>query len=247
MLILLAIVASQSRGASLAAAAVLGFLWLFSRRKFLTLAAIGCVGLLVALYGSEAYFERMRTISSYQTEESAEGRILAWKAARLMAIDHPLMGVGAGHFAVAFGTTYKPKEYASFPWMTAHSMYFLVLGELGVPGFAVYCVLVFGNIRAAMLARRRVLAVARGPPSPEVVASSRLLHLLAASMVGYAVAGAFLSVAYYPHVFILTGILLCARLLAGDTVATRTSAKASKGTRLSYPERRESRTRLQGG
>jgi hypothetical protein len=43
---------------------------------------------------------------------------------------------------------------------------------------------------------------------------SALLFMLSASMIGFAVAGAFLSAAYYPHVFVLTGLLCSARCIA---------------------------------
>ena len=91
-------------------------------------------------------------------------------------------------------------------------MYFLVLGELGFPGIVTYGVLVFGGMAAAMTARRRLLmASAKDPPRDEISQSSRLLYLLTASSLGFAVAGAFLSAAYYPHVFVLSGLLLAAR------------------------------------
>ena len=48
----------------------------------------------------------MNSISA--EEGSAQGRILAWQAAGRMALDHPLMGVGSGHFPVAYGVKYRP-------------------------------------------------------------------------------------------------------------------------------------------
>ncbi len=214
VLMLLAMIATQSRGATLAAAVMFGFLWLFSKKKMLTLVAIGGVAVLVGLYASDSYFERMSTITAYQGEGSAEGRITAWKAAMRMAVDHPLMGVGAGHFPVAFGTEYAPKGQGPMPWLTAHSMYFLILGELGLPGIVVLCSLVFGTMRQTMIARRRILVPGQGPPVTQRQEMARLLYLLTASAIGFAVAGAFLSVAYYPHIFVLGGILVAARSLA---------------------------------
>jgi len=128
-----------------------------------------------------------------------------------MAIDNPLLGVGAGHFPQAYGTRYRPPDAGSAGWLTAHSMYFLVLGELGFTGLVIYGALVFGSVRATLVVRRRVLQSTKDPPSSEVLGTARLLGLLATSMVGFAVAGAFLSASYYPHVFILTGLLLAAR------------------------------------
>jgi probable O-glycosylation ligase (exosortase A-associated) len=219
VLLLLGIIGTQSRGAALGGIAVFGFLWLTSKQKAATLVGIGVVAVIVVVAGSETYFNRMNSIKDYESDGSAEARILAWKAGVQMARDNPVFGVGAGHFPLALGTKYKPAEVDR--WMTAHSMYFLVLGELGLPGLLTLCALVFGGIFTTLKVRRRILKSATDPPSDRIVQSGRLLGLLSASGIGLAVAGAFLSVAYYPHLFILTGIMLSARaisLSAGQTV-----------------------------
>ena len=46
-----------------------------------------------------------------------------------------------------------------------------------------------------------------------------MLYLLNGSMIGFAVAGAFLSVAYYPHIFILTALMISARSVASTAQA----------------------------
>src|SRR5690606_24820523 len=105
-------------------------------------------------YAPPVYFERLSTITHYQNEGSAMGRITAWKAGTRMALDNPVTGVGAGHFAVSFGTRYRPPEAEGMPWLTAHSSYFLVLGELGLPGIIAFLILTWGNIRANGKMRR---------------------------------------------------------------------------------------------
>ena len=213
LVLCLAVVASQSRGGTLGLAAVAGYLWLRSPRKALTmiLALVGVAAILA--YAPDQYFERMRTISHYEADGSAMGRITAWKAAIQMCIDHPLWGVGAGMFPVSFGTIYRPAEH--MPWLTAHSMYFLLLGELGIPGVLVLLGLIFGNLRAnrrVMRARDAVAGDKRLGLFPQ--GPNRMLYLLSASMVGFAVCGAFLSVAYYPHLFVLTALMVSARAVA---------------------------------
>lgn len=212
VLFILAVVGSQSRGATLGVAAVAGFLWLFSNRKGLSLLGIALAAVIMVFHASDAYFERMSTIRSYQEEGSAQGRIIAWKAGTRMALDNPILGVGAGHFSIAFGTTHRPREIVGpMPWLNAHSAYFQVFGELAFPGIIVYLFLVVGGFTAAMGVRRRVLRSSAGPPGKEAVATARTLCMMAAGMIGYGVAGAFLSAAYYPHIFVLTGLLYAAR------------------------------------
>ena len=213
LVLCLAVVASQSRGGTLGLIAVGGYLWLRGPRKGLTMVLALIAVVAIVSYAPEQYFERMHTITSYQTDGSAMGRITAWKAAIQMLLDHPFWGVGAGMFPVSFGTIYRPAE--SMPWLTAHSMYFLVLGELALPGIIALVALIFGNLRAnrrAVHAQDVAVNGVRQRPFPK--GANRVLYLLSAGMVGFAVSGAFLSVAYYPHIFVLTALMISARCIA---------------------------------
>ncbi len=211
---LLAVLGTQSRGASLAVAAVFIFLWRYSTRKFVSFVAIAFVGLAVMVVASDSYLNRMGTIAHYEKDGSAEGRLDAWGASIRMAINHPVTGVGAGQFPMEFGRHYRGGEAAG-RWLTAHSMYFLILGELGVPGIVTLFVLVIGSPLALLSLRRRVLAASDIPPPEWRQESERFLCMIAAGCIGFAVAGAFLSVAYYPHVFVLTAVTASARLVIG--------------------------------
>ena len=97
------------------------------------------------------------------------------------------------------------------PWLTAHSMYFLVIGELGLPGIVTFLVLLASNMRANSGLRRRLVSLDASAAECADPEARRTLLLLNASMVGFAMAGAFLSVAYYPHVFVLTGLMIAVR------------------------------------
>lgn len=251
-IVLLAIVGSQSRGATVGAIAVAGFLWLLSKRKVAGLAIMGIAAVAIALYASDAYFERISTIRDYQSEGSAQGRIIAWKASLRMAADNPLMGVGAGHFPVAFGARYMPRDLGPMPWLTAHSSYFLVLGELGLPGIVTILALVLGNIHATLALRRRLLAGSAGHRGKQTEELAGLLYLVAASMLAFAVAGAFLSAAYYPHLFVLTGIMIAVRDLARADIAVMSAGGVRDGRqprtsrRHSWPRTRTTRAADRG-
>jgi O-antigen ligase len=224
MLVLMyAIVASQSRGAVLGVGAVAIFLWWFSKHKAV-LAVIGVIAAMGVFALAPAQFTgRMSTLKAPGSDGSAQGRIDAWAGGIGMGANSPLVGVGAGHFGPRWGKT-------------AHSTYVLAFGELGLPGFIVVCGVVFGNIRLTMNLRRRILDAnapppeskrkARAGPEPVLKAEgeglppSRLewidgtLLLCTTAMIGFAVAGAFLSATYYPHIYVLTGLMISMRALA---------------------------------
>ena len=87
-----ATVGSQSRGALIGLAAMSAFLWLKSRNKIFT-ALLGAIAVgMVLVVMPQQWFDRMASIKDYETDNSALGRINAWKMAFNMAKDRPLGG-----------------------------------------------------------------------------------------------------------------------------------------------------------
>jgi putative inorganic carbon (hco3(-)) transporter len=198
------VVITQSRGGTLALMAVGGYYWIKSDKKVMTaFVAVAAIGLILAL-APPTYWQRMNDIVNAE-EGSAGGRILAWQAGMEMAADHPLLGVGAGHFAVKYGTQYR--KSLEVPGATAHSIYFLVLGELGFPGIILVITVFVGNF----MANRRVSNIVRDRAGPTAAVDRRLLASLSASLIAFVVGGAFLSALYYPHLYVLSALLASAR------------------------------------
>ena len=213
-LLMLTIIGTQSRGATLGMAAVFGYMWWCSPRKAVGVVAIVVALLGVLMYAPAVYFERMSTLSAPQEDGSAEGRLHAWRAGTKMALAHPL-GVGAGNFPNNF-PKYRAAD-APNRWMTAHSMYFLVLGELGFLGLLLVLKLVFGNFRSNGRLRKRLVEEQERIKEPtRFAADIRTLNAFNASIVGLSVAGAFLSVTYYPHVFVMVGLCIALRRVIAE-------------------------------
>jgi len=200
--IVLAIVATQSRGGTLGVVAVFSYLWWRSPKKLATMVAIGIISVAALVFAPPEYFTRMATMQDTSSDGSAQGRINAWKGAIGMGAKNPL-GIGAGHFGARWG-------------LTAHSTYMLAFAELGPLGLTCVLMLVFGNLRANARLRAKLLQKALADKSEALRESTRMLDLLNASMVGFAVAGAFLSATYYPHMYVLSGLLISARILASE-------------------------------
>ena len=139
------------------------------------------------------------------------GRIIAWKSGVRMAKKYPVTGVGSGHFPVALGTEFRPPEFGdeNLPWLTAHSMYFLVIGELGLPGIICLLAILIGNYRrlGKLWERARRSSVSNSKEFEQ------LFLMLSGSLVAFCIGGAFLSVAYYPHIFVLSGLIVAATLI----------------------------------
>lgn len=221
------VVLTKSRGATVALVCVGAYYWTKSDRKITLLAgAVLVVGMIVAL-APPSYFERMSQIADSQ-EGSAQGRIQAWWGGTRMALDYPLTGVGAGHFPIAYGTTYRLSQ--DIPWQTAHSIYFLALGELGFPGLGLLLAIIIRNLRA----NSRLISKLEGLPGDPYANERQLIVALNASLIGFASGGAFLSALYYPHIYVLAGLLTAARRLVRERIAAPGAAIASPG-RLPAP------------
>lgn len=202
--LLMGIIGSQSRGATLGLGAVLLYQWIRSRSKMRGILVGVMILVTILIYAPAAYFQRLETIKDYEGESSAELRLIIWQSAIRMANDHPILGVGAGHFSTMFGTQYRPpgETASSLPWQNAHSIYFMLLGELGYPGLLFLLILFFSNWGAN---HRRIHEVGR-LPGAIAETQRRLIVCNDSSLIAFAVAGAFLSGIYYPHVFVLAGL-----------------------------------------
>lgn len=224
ILLIFAVVATQSRGGILALSSVGFYYWLKSDRKILGIAGIVIVILFVFAVAPMQFFGRMATLTQTgdEMEGSAQGRILAWKAGAKMAINNPILGVGVGHYPVKYGADYKPEGYGlnEIPWQTAHSSYFLVLGELGFPGIIFLLGLILSNLRQ----NRRTLLRARSQLTNGDSNGRDLVIALNASLIAFMVGGAFLSGTYYPHIYVLAGLLECGRDICKKSFAEKVGA-----------------------
>jgi probable O-glycosylation ligase (exosortase A-associated) len=224
------IVGTQSRGATLALGASMLMYWLFvAKRKLIGVGALVLAVAVIVVVAPPQYFNRLKTLQNVEEDSSAQGRIRAWKAAVSMALTRPL-GVGAGSFNSAFGRYYMPQDdgWGTARWISAHSMYFKILGEYGFAGLFLLLAILGTNLLDQLRMTRQIRE------SPERFSMPMVWPgLLAVSLVGYAVAGTFLGGVAYPHLFLLTGLTVaCRRELAASqaAIAKNTTTRAGSAT-----------------
>ena len=210
MLTTLSIVASYSRGALVAAAAMGMFLWLKTTgTKKVGLAFIMVIGVVIILaFIPDKWFDKMSTIKSYDQDQSAQGRINAWWFAVNLAKDYPITGGGFKTFTEGLFLRYAPNP-ADFH--DAHSIYFQVLGEQGYAGLLLFLLLGF-------LAWRAGSAVIKNcRDKPDLRWAQDLAAMIQVSMVGYAVGGAFLGLAYFDVPYLLMALLVMLKVITEQT------------------------------
>ena len=193
---------SHSRGALLAMAAMTFVLWLRSERKFPTAVLILVVGVVLIPFMPDEWTQRMNTIQTYQSDTSAMGRINAWWLAWNVALTN-FFGGGYWMWTGAVFAIYAPVPDDVH---AAHSIYFQVLGEHGFVGLILF-MLIWLSVWVKAGNMRRINA---SHPQARWVAD--LGAMCQVSLAGYAVGGAFLSLAYYDLPYnILIMVVLAAR------------------------------------
>jgi O-antigen ligase len=223
VLFFLAILLCGSRGAVVGAAAIVLVALAKSPKK------IGAV-LLTVIFVLAIWFvlpdaskERFQSAWDWQHDANASSRVTFWKAGLRMFEDNPIFGVGPGNFTQVNGAH-----------RAAHSLYIQALSESGLVGSIAIVTLWILFFRMNARTRKQALATdAAGHRSFEYC----LAFGLNLALVGYLASGAFLSVLYYPHLWILLGLSVAVnrcsankqlKELAGENRSQRNFALAAR-------------------
>lgn len=196
-----AIVASSSRGAMLGAAAVSLVAFLRSSKRILGAFMMLAVVVVFFLFASGASKARMQSALDPEHDKTSNDRLEKWKAGMKMFSEHPFLGVGPANFAPEYWTEHPRwhRMMATAP----HSIYIEGLSELGIFGFMP--LLIAWVLLARLNARTRKLLRSMGPERCQGFEYHLSLGLDLA-FIGYLVSGAFLTVLYYPHLWVLLGL-----------------------------------------
>ncbi len=226
-LTLLTILASYSRGAVIGLGVVALLLGLRSRRKLLTLLTLGgalaaAVAFMPTGWFDRSYVRSSHTIEAYQADESAMSRLYIWRVAWTLALRHPF--TGAGFHATTFQTVID----AVVPGgrvLDVHGVWLQVLGEQGFVVFAIWLsMMLVGLLNARWIMRRAGAA-------PELAQARDLARMAQIAILGYAVSGTFLPLAYWDVYFTILAIVAATRSLLTKELVPAATAPPVQGPR----------------
>lgn len=204
------IVGSYSRGALVGGLAIVIVLWMKSRHKLAFGAPLLVVAILAFNFMPSGWSERMNTIGTYEQDASAGGRINAWNFAYRLASDYPITGGGFNVFTPANFVRYAPNPADVHD---AHSIYFQVLGEHGFVGLFLFLTLGILTYRNCSWVIRRT----RG--REDLRWANDLAAMNQVALVGFAVGGAFLGLAYFDLPYHLVAIGVLAKAVTREALA----------------------------
>ena len=212
---------TYSRGAFLSTLALAGVSWFYSRRKFpVFLGIVFCAALVLPIMPSQ-FWDRMRTIQTYEQEEesSAVSRIYFWKLAIQMADDRPFLGVGTNSYIPSYDA-YDTTGGAYGLSRAVHSSWFGILADLGYLGAFLYVWI----LAMAMGNCRRTMKVARQFGDESL---RRPAVALQASLVVFLVGGTFLQLQYLEMLWHFIGLSIVLRRFSEEASATRNATGVS--------------------
>lgn len=212
VVILAGVLLTYSRGAFLTLVVLvllLGILRYVSRGR---LAVALLVGALLVPVVAPAYLERVHTIAGAMGLVSAEaevepdgptrGRTTQMLAAGLAFSEHPVLGVGPGHYAPHYSVDYQQRPAIAFRELNvprrAHNLFLEVAAETGTVGLLVFLAIPGLLLRDLWRIRQR----ARGS-RPEV---ERLAMGFVLALLSYLGTGVFLHLAFQRYYWLLVGL-----------------------------------------
>lgn len=219
------VIKSGSRGGFIAFIALMVYV-VFAFRSIpmrLRFSAVAGAFLIMTVFGSAAYWTMMQSILHPKEDynmNSQVGRKFIWKRGIGYMLTHPVLGVGAATFEQAEGSLSAiSKQYASenrgLKWSTAHNSFVLIGAELGVGGLVLFVTM----IGTSFYHLSQIRDGPRGDPvvTPEDAAFAQMLI---ASLIGYCVAGFFVSGSYFSFLYALIGLVIAEDSLRRRRLAT---------------------------
>jgi probable O-glycosylation ligase (exosortase A-associated) len=203
LMILSAIAAlgTQSRGALIAIVAMALVMWWRNKSKAVFGALLVVIGIGLVALMPNTWDDRMASITDYERDGSAMGRINAWWMAWNLAKDR-FAGGGFEIYVPQIFDVYAPNPTDIH---AAHSIYFQVLGEHGFVGLILFVSIWIAVWRSAGYLRKNA------PLQPESKWLADLGAMCQVSLVGYLVGGAFLSLAYFDLPYNILVLVVVAR------------------------------------
>jgi probable O-glycosylation ligase (exosortase A-associated) len=215
-LCLLSVLFTFSRGGLLTLCLVGGLLVWRSRRRLLV-GGVLALGLSCFLFFTSdkmtaEYVDRAESITNYEQDGSAQGRLNSWVTSWRVFLDYPVFGVGPNNFAAVFDR-YSP---APGRFRVAHNSYLQLLAECGLPS-----VLLFVGALAA--AYWRLQKLRRATHLPWVEVQARMFQI---SILGYVLGSMFLNQAYNELIYHLIGLSVSLEVVAASSVSDEEPAAA---------------------
>jgi putative inorganic carbon (hco3(-)) transporter len=217
-LVILGDIFTYSRGALVAITAMGAALWVRSRHKLQILVMIALAGGGLWFAAPTAWTNRMMTIGHYNTDLSAESRLLEWQRTWVFAQKSPIVG-GGFHWSYDMNLVNRLMAGTGLPLLTrplaAHSTWFEMLGDHGFFGLGLFVSIV----ASAFFDAQWLIKFTRR--DPDLLWANNLGRMIQVALIGYCTGASFATQGMYDGFYAIVIITAAARRVVAAELAGR--------------------------
>jgi O-antigen ligase len=218
---ILAAMASLSRGGFMGLAAVGAYCWYRSPKKVNALIVLAVVVVFMALFAPPTYWDEIA--SSTNDETMGKGgtggqRLYIWGLGMDMFYANPIIGIGQSNFPWTVGIYEADQSFAdrSFGGRAAHSAWVTLISELGLVGTLIIGAMLLQCYKDLRLVRKRFAPAESRQKHGQTVQAGEdvrmyLARAMEGSLIGFIVSGIFISILWYPSLWILMAFIVALR------------------------------------
>jgi len=198
------------------------FIWFKSPvNKIKSALLIMCIVFGILILSPKSFLDEMTTMRQGTHESTAGARIFYWTIAVRQFLDNPVIGVGVVNYGIWLPDYVRDEDtmpdgteihgHTRAYGRVAHSIYFTLLAELGITGIVLFTLMGVSFFKEVYF-NQNLIGQAGSTRETQENDSSKEINIklektkcyslclgLSASMVGFMVSGAFLSVIYFPQ------------------------------------------------
>lgn len=226
----MSVMGASSRGSQLALIVQCYFLFLHGKVSIRTIVLGGAVFAAIYYMIPE---EQLARFESAGSDKTSQQRLLYWEHGLDMLLDHPVMGVGFWNFPPYYEQHYRADmlyDTAQLP----HNIFVQVASELGFLGLFIYLMMIWRAFSLTRVVRK----MERNRLGKENSGESWITPVskgMDIGFLGFLIAGQFVSVVYYPfmwiHLAMCVGLKSVAAKLQSDSSDISKPSKRIVGAR----------------
>lgn len=218
---ILAAMATLSRGGFLGLASVAAYCWYRSPKKLNALIVVVVAVLFMLVLAPERYWDEIASSTSEETmgaEGTGGARLYTWGIGMEMFLHNPIIGIGQSNFPWTIdlyeaGRTFHTR---SFGGRVAHSAWVTLISELGLVGIVIIGAMLLQCYKDLKLVRMRFAPMESRQKHGQIVqvgedVRAYLARAMEGSLIGFIVSGVFISVLWYPSLWIMLAFVVALR------------------------------------
>lgn len=198
-LVLFCIILTNSRGGAIALAFMLILILIRAFRNIKNIIPIATILIVTSFLVPQDFWDRMRSISEYEQDVSAMGRIELWKAGMRMWKDHPLTGIGQNNFEILISQYYVDK-FGGQEIISAHNTFVQLFVEGGIQTLLLFLLLIFLSFKDLWFVARKFPKNFLGVNIPDLAFS------IGVGLAGFLISCIFMSRVYFVPLYWFIGL-----------------------------------------